>query len=161
MRRFAVIVVIASCLLAGASTARAEMDVIVNKSTQQMSVVIDGSVRYMWRISTGRDAYSTPDGTFVPERMERIWFSRRYYNSPMPYAIFFHNGYAIHGSYAIDRLGGPASHGCVRLHPHHAAILFDLVQQEGPSNTSIEITDDGRPEGKSMPEIAGAGGRDV
>ena len=140
MRRFAVIVVIASSLLAGASTARAEMDVIVNKSTQQMSVVIDGSVRYMWKISTGRDAYSTPDGTFVPERMERIWFSRRYYNSPMPYAIFFHNGYAIHGSYAIDRLGGPASHGCVRLHPEHAAILYDLVQQEGPDHTRIVIT---------------------
>ncbi len=65
--------------------------------------------------------------------------------SPMPFSIFFYNGYAIHGSYAIDRLGGPASHGCVRLHPHHAAILFDLVQQEGPNRTSIEITDQGRP----------------
>jgi L,D-transpeptidase catalytic domain len=140
MRRLAVIVVIASSLLAGASTARAEMDVIVNKSTQQMSVVIDGSVRYIWNVSTGRDAYSTPNGTFVPERLERIWFSRRYYNSPMPYAIFFHNGDAIHGSYAIDRLGGPASHGCVRLHPEHAAILYDLVQREGPDNTRIVIT---------------------
>src|SRR5215813_2896663 len=60
----------------------------------------------------------------------------------MPYSIFFHNGYAIHGSYAIDQLGGPASHGCVRLHPHHAALLFELVQQEGPDKTTIEITDE-------------------
>jgi hypothetical protein len=140
MRRVAVTIVIALSLLAGVGTARAEMEVIVNKSTQQMSVVIDGSVRYIWRISTGRDAYGTPNGTFAPERLERIWFSRRYYNSPMPYAIFFHNGYAIHGSYAIDRLGGPASHGCVRLHPEHAAILYDLVQREGPDNTRIVIT---------------------
>ena len=140
MRRLAVTIVIAFSLLAGVGTARAEMDVIVNKSTQQMSVVMDGSVRYIWNISTGRDAYSTPNGTFAPERLERIWFSRRYYNSPMPYAIFFHNGYAIHGSYAIDRLGGPASHGCVRLHPEHAAILYDLVQREGPDNTRIVIT---------------------
>jgi L,D-transpeptidase catalytic domain len=140
MRRFAVTVFTAFSLLAGVGTARAQMDVIVNKSTQQMSVVIDGSVRYIWNISTGRDADSTPNGTFAPEHLERIWFSRRYYNSPMPYAIFFHNGYAIHGSNAIDRLGGPASHGCVRLHPEHAAILFDLVQREGPENTRIIIT---------------------
>ena len=66
MRRFAVTVFAVLSLLAGVGTARAEMDVIVNKSTQQMSVVIDGSVRYVWKISTGRDAYSTPNGTFVP-----------------------------------------------------------------------------------------------
>jgi hypothetical protein len=140
MRRFAVTVFTAFSLLAGIGTARAEMDVIVNKTTQQMSVVIDGSVRYIWNVSAGRDAYSTPNGTFAPEHLERIWFSKRYYNSPMPFAIFFHNGYAIHGSNAIDRLGGPASHGCVRLHPEHAAILFDLVQREGPENTRIVVT---------------------
>jgi hypothetical protein len=139
MRRLAVTAVIAFSLLASVGTARAELDVVVNKSTQQMSVVIDGSVRYIWRISTARDAYGAPNGTFAPEHLERTWFSKRYYNSPMPYAIFFHNGYAIHGSYAIDRLGGPASHGCVRLHPEHAAILYDLVQQEGPENTRIVI----------------------
>jgi hypothetical protein len=140
MRRLAVTVVIAFFLLAGVGTARAELEVVINKSTQQMSVVIDGSVRYVWRISTGRDVYSTPNGSFVPERLERTWFSKSYYNSPMPYAIFFHNGYAIHGSYAIDQLGGPASHGCVRLHPDHAAILFELVQQAGPENTRIVVT---------------------
>lgn len=140
MRRLAVTAVIALSLLASVGTARAELDVVVNKSTQQMSVVIDGSVRYIWKISTARDAYSAPNGNFAPEHLERIWFSKRYYNSPMPYAIFFHNGYAIHGSYAIDRLGGPASHGCVRLHPEHAAILYDLVQQAGPENTRIMIT---------------------
>ena len=140
MRRLAVTAVIAFSLLASVGMARAELNVVVNKSTQQMSVVIDGSVRYVWRISTAQDADSTPNGSFVPEHLERIWFSKRYYNSPMPYAIFFHNGYAIHGSYAIDRLGGPASHGCVRLQPEHAAILYDLVQREGPESTRIVIT---------------------
>jgi L,D-transpeptidase catalytic domain len=33
----------------------------------------------------------------------------------------------------------PASHGCVRLHPSHAAALFALVQRNGPRNTRIEI----------------------
>ncbi len=48
----------------------------------------------------------------------------------MPYSIFFNGGYAIHGSYEISRLGRPASHGCIRLHPKNAAILFALVKAD-------------------------------
>src|SRR5579862_866900 len=124
----------------GARDAEARLDVYVDKSTQRLSVIRNGSLLYVWPVSTGRDRFSTPSGVYAPERLERSWFSKAYYNSPMPYAIFFHNGYAIHGSYDIAKLGGPASHGCVRLHPHHAAILFDLVQQEGPDRTTIEVT---------------------
>jgi lipoprotein-anchoring transpeptidase ErfK/SrfK len=71
--------------------------------------------------------------------MAARWFSRIYYNSPMPYSIFFRGGFAIHGSYEISRIGGPASHGCVRLHPANAAVLFDLVQREGMRNTTIVV----------------------
>ena len=60
-----------------------------------------------------------------------------YYGSPMPHSIFFHKGYAIHGTYHISRLGGPASHGCVRLHPGNAATLFMLVRRYGMANTTI------------------------
>ncbi|HTF75629.1 MAG TPA: L,D-transpeptidase, partial [Bradyrhizobium sp.] len=63
------------------------------------------------------------------------------------------------GSNAIDRLGGPASHGCVRLHPHHAAQLFALVQEEGPDKTTIEVTDEARPNEPSLPERDIAAGR--
>jgi lipoprotein-anchoring transpeptidase ErfK/SrfK len=52
----------------------------------------------------------------------------------------FHGGYAIHGSYEINRLGGPASHGCIRLHPANAATLFALVKQKGISNTIIVVS---------------------
>ena len=58
----------------------------------------------------------------------------------MPHAIFFHNGFAIHGTNDLARLGGPASHGCIRLHPSHSAALFVLVQHQGLSNTRIEIS---------------------
>jgi lipoprotein-anchoring transpeptidase ErfK/SrfK len=58
----------------------------------------------------------------------------------MPHAIFFHYGFAIHGTNDLARLGGPASHGCIRLHPSRAAALFALVQHRGPSNTRIEIS---------------------
>jgi lipoprotein-anchoring transpeptidase ErfK/SrfK len=120
---------------------RAEAAVVVNidRSSQTMSVSVDGDGRYLWRVSTARQGYITPPGTYRPQMMARRWFSRLYYNSPMPYSIFFHGGYAIHGTYEISRLGGPASHGCVRLDPDHAAILFDLVEREGMSRTTIVV----------------------
>ena len=57
----------------------------------------------------------------------------------MPHSIFFHGGYAIHGSYEINRLGGPASHG-FRLHPANAATLFELVESEGMGATTIVVS---------------------
>ena len=105
-----------------------------------MLVSVDGMPRYRWVVSTGRVGYGTPSGTYRPQRMERTWFSKEYYNSPMPHSIFFHGGYAIHGSYEIRRLGGPASHGCIRLHPANAATLFALVKQRGMSNTTIVVS---------------------
>jgi hypothetical protein len=162
MRRHAVILAAALAWFISIENAEAKLDILVDKATQRMLVIQDGYMRYIWPVSTGRDEMATPNGVYTPQRLERSWFSSAYYNSPMPYSIFFHNGYAIHGSYAINQLGGPASHGCIRLHPHHAALLFDLVQQEGPGNTTIEVTDDARPEQALLPgrEIA-APGREI
>jgi hypothetical protein len=106
--------------------ARADVLVQIDKSSQRMAVSVDGMMRY--------------SGVFRPQTMARRWFSRKYYNSPMPHAIFFYYGFAIHGTNDISRLGGPASHGCVRLHPSHAAALFALVERNGPRNTRIEIS---------------------
>jgi lipoprotein-anchoring transpeptidase ErfK/SrfK len=122
------------------SAAQAELVVHIDKSSQRMSVSIDGATRYNWAISTGRDGYGTPGGTYHPQSMMRTYFSKKYYNAPMPHAIFFYYGFAIHGTNDISRLGGPASHGCVRLHPANAATLFALVQRNGPRNTMIEIS---------------------
>ena len=100
--------------IAAASPASAHVLISVDKSTQQMSVSVDGVPRYRFAVSTGRAGYGTPSGTYHPQRLAASWFSKLYYNSPMPHSIFFHGGYAIHGSYEINRLGGPASHGCIR-----------------------------------------------
>jgi hypothetical protein len=107
---------------------------------QQMSVSVDGVPRYGFAVSTGRAGYGTPNGAYHPQRLAASWFSKLYYNSPMPYSIFFHGGYAIHGSYEINRLGGPASHGCIRLHPANAAALFELVKSQGMAATTIVIS---------------------
>jgi lipoprotein-anchoring transpeptidase ErfK/SrfK len=122
------------------SPARADLVVQIDKSSQRMAVSVDGMTRYNWPVSTGRSGYGTPSGVFRPQLMARHWFSRKYYNAPMPHAIFFYYGFAIHGTNDLARLGGPASHGCVRLHPSHAAALFALVQRNGSRNTRIEIS---------------------
>jgi lipoprotein-anchoring transpeptidase ErfK/SrfK len=126
--------------IAGLTPARADVLVQIDKSSQRMAVSVDGTMRYEWAVSTGRNGYGTPSGTFHPQSMARHYFSRKYYNAPMPHAIFFHYGFAIHGTNDLARLGGPASHGCVRLHPSHAAALFALVERNGPRHTRIEIS---------------------
>jgi lipoprotein-anchoring transpeptidase ErfK/SrfK len=134
-----------SCILAAlllvALSNRADAAIVVqiDRAAQRMAVIVDGAPRYDWRVSTARRGYITPPGTYHPEMLARRWFSRKYYNSPMPHSIFFYGGFAIHGSYEISHLGRPASHGCVRLDPGNAAILFGLVQHEGMAATTIVI----------------------
>jgi lipoprotein-anchoring transpeptidase ErfK/SrfK len=132
--------VLAALLFAALSTdANAAVIVQIDRAAQRMAVIVDGAPRYNWRVSTARRGYITPPGTYHPEMLARRWFSRKYYNSPMPHSIFFYGGFAIHGSYEISHLGRPASHGCVRLDPSNAAILFALVQREGTAATTIVI----------------------
>jgi lipoprotein-anchoring transpeptidase ErfK/SrfK len=130
---------IVAAAMAVSAPSWADVRVHIDKSSQRMAVSVDGASRYNWPVSTGRRGYGTPRGVFRPQAMVRHHFSRRYYNSPMPHSIFFYYGFAIHGTTELRRLGGPASHGCVRLHPSHAAALFALVQRNGPRNTRIEI----------------------
>ncbi len=128
----------AAMLLFSAAPAAAGVVVTVDKSSQRMTVTVDGAERYTWPVSTGL-AGGPPNGTYRPERLERTWYSHLFGMAPMPHSIFFRGAYAIHGTTVISRLGHPASHGCVRLHPDNAATLFALVQQQGPANTRIVI----------------------
>jgi len=139
LARAALLVGLSFVALPGVDSAEAAVLVRIDRASQTMSVSVDGMERYLWRVSTARRGYITPPGTYHPQMLARVWYSKIYYNSPMPHSIFFHGGYAIHGTYEIARLGGPASHGCVRLDPGHAAILFGLVQREGLRNTTIVV----------------------
>jgi lipoprotein-anchoring transpeptidase ErfK/SrfK len=128
-------------LLAPAASdgALADVRITVSKATQRMTVMVDGKPRHNWAVSTGLNG-GPPSGTFRPQRLERMWHSRTYDWSPMPHSIFFHHGFAIHGTNYLSRLGRRASYGCVRLHPAHAAALFALVK-ERKSRTVISIVD--------------------
>lgn len=114
--------------------------ITVNKVSQKMTVELDGDQLYKWPVSTGAPGYDTPSGSFRPFRMEKEHFSKEWDDAPMPYSIFFTGeGHALHGSYHVKSLGRRASHGCVRILPANAAVLFALVQKTGMSNTRVII----------------------
>ena len=144
MPRLAAVFAAIAILSGGLTPARAAIVVTVDQSAQRLAVTVDGAQCYEWPVSTARVGYRTPNGTYKLQRLARKCFSRKYDWSPMPYSIFFDGGYAIHGSYEIKHLGRPASHGCVRLHPDNAALLFALAKDH-VDDTTIVITGE-RPE---------------
>ncbi len=125
---------------AGASKAQPSVSVRIDISSQSMSVNVNGWSRGHWRVSTARRGYHTPRGSYRPFLLKKMHYSRKYDNSPMPNSIFFLGGYAIHGTGYVRSLGRPASHGCIRLAPAHAAKLYYLVQKHGLRSTRITIT---------------------
>ncbi|MGH6771636.1 MAG: L,D-transpeptidase [Xanthobacteraceae bacterium] len=123
-----------------ATAADAKVLISVDKSTQRMTVSVDGAMRWTWPVSTGRRGRVTPAGSFQAFRMEEDHYSKEWDDAPMPHSIFFtKRGHAIHGSFDIKRLGSPASAGCVRLHPDNAKQLFALVKEQGVLNTTVVI----------------------
>lgn len=123
----------------GSASAANKIVARVSIAEQKMRVIIDGRTAFVWKVSTAGRGYVTPKGSFKPTRMHEMWYSRKYDNAPMPHSVFFNGGYAVHATNQISRLGRPASHGCVRLHPDNAADFYQLVESFGPSNTSIQI----------------------
>lgn len=120
--------------------AKADVFITIDKSEQKMYVETPTD-HFVWDVSTGRKGYRTPTGTFQPYLVKKMHYSRKYDNAPMPHSIFFLGGYAIHGTSDLKRLGSPASHGCIRLHPQNARWLYQIVNDYGKDNTYIEITE--------------------
>lgn len=130
--RFVLAPVAVAAAFYGAPLAQARVRIHVDLGGQTMHVS-SSQGDYDWAVSTGRPGYRTPTGHYAAQRMYTMTHSRKYDNAPMPHAIFFSGGYAIHGTYATGQLGQVASHGCIRLAPENAAALFSLVKQEGAS----------------------------
>lgn len=123
------------------SAAMADVFIDIDKSSQRMNVYLNDTHVYEWPISTGTSLYDTPSGEFGVTGMHVEWYSKTYDYAPMPHSIFFtHNGHAIHGTTEVANLGLAASHGCVRLHPNNARVLFDLVWSEGMDATTVVVS---------------------
>src|SRR2546430_15579571 len=139
MRSFLIAVTALTLFATGA--AQANVSITIDKNAQQMTVAVDGVERYRWPVSSGIPSYETPSGSFRAFRMEEDHFSKEFDDAPMPHSIFFTKiGHAIHGTDSVNRLGSPASHGCVRLSRENALKLWDLVKQEAVLNTTGTLT---------------------
>ena len=146
--RIAVAAAAALVLVAGAAMARSNagnepgrITIEVNKSTQRMTITVDGEKRYTFKVSTGKTGHTTPSGSFRVLSMKEMHYSRKYDNAPMPNALFFTNaGHAIHATSSVRNLGRPASHGCIRLSPKDAKTLYDLVERSGMRSVKIQIS---------------------
>lgn len=112
---------------------------------------------HVWPVSTGRgdtevdargkqQSTSTPEGLFAldPKRMYARYKSSQW-DETMPFAMFLSDpsgspagGLAIHAAAGegIDRIGTPASAGCIRLAPENAHTLFDLVRTQSAGEVS-------------------------
>jgi lipoprotein-anchoring transpeptidase ErfK/SrfK len=112
----------------------------VDLSAQRMTVSENGKKLGSWSISSGAKEFPTPTGNFRAEWMAKIWHSRKYDDAPMPHAVFFKNGAAIHGTQSTGSLGRAVSHGCIRLSPSHAETFYKLVQKHGLKSTRIAIS---------------------
>ncbi len=134
-------IALALSLVVGAPVASQAASLVarVDISTQTMTVIHRGQVKYRWKVSTARKGKVTPAGSWSAKWLSRNHRSSRYNNAPMPYAIFYSGNYAVHGTNQVSRLGRPASAGCVRLHTQNAAVLYRLAQQEGLKNTRIVV----------------------
>lgn len=111
----------------------------VSIKKQTILISLDNELIYKWAVSTGRKGFETPPGYYNGQRKYVLWRSRTYDNAPMPFAVFFFEGYAVHGTTAISQLGKPASHGCVRVTTPHAKTFYDLVDEVGLNQTLVVI----------------------
>lgn len=141
MRSLLVTFVSLAIFAASSGAAQAKIAITIDKDSQTMTVEIDGVQRYNWPVSSGNPTHETPNGSFRAFRLEEDHYSKEFDEAPMPHSIFFtKRGHAIHGTDSVNRLGSPASHGCVRLSRANAATLYSLVQADGVLNTTVTLT---------------------
>jgi hypothetical protein len=121
----------------GAATSR--VTIYIDKKNQRMTVLENGIVKFSdWKVSTGKGRWETRGGDFTPFEMNKNYFSKKF-KVILPYGIKFDGGNLIHATKGTSYLGKKRSHGCVRLSPTHAKILFELVRRAGMKQTRVIV----------------------
>lgn len=99
---------------------------------EQTLVAYEGDLPvYATLVATGQPGYDTPDGLY---RVRRKYVSRRmrgpdpdhgtYDIEEVPWVMYYHGGFALHGAYWHDEFGKTRSHGCTNVPPADARWLF-------------------------------------
>lgn len=129
---------------AATSTDPKKVSLTYNLTEQTGTLVVDGRLVHTFPFSSGKIGYSTPNGTFYAgEKSPNKWSTK--YQCWMPLAIEIkdptgkHTGYFNHEG-RVPENNYPASHGCIRLRPGDARILYGAV----PTGTTIHIVGSAR-----------------
>jgi lipoprotein-anchoring transpeptidase ErfK/SrfK len=134
-----------SFVLAEEISARITQELITLKNSEKRWIEVDLSTQRLtaWEgdkpirtviVSTGKQETPTRSGVFAIQSKHRIERMRGadYDISDVPYAMYYHGGYAIHGAYWHNHFGTPISHGCINVAVDHAEWLFNWTSLETP-----------------------------
>lgn len=101
----------------------------ISKESRTLAWMIDGRVVSSMDVRFGSENTPTREGTFAVGWKAKDWTST-IYHTPMPYAMFFSGGQAVHYSSDFAARGyNGASHGCVNVRDRaKISALFDQVK---------------------------------
>ena len=112
-----------------------DVEIVVSLPLQRAYVYRGGTLIGISTVSTGREGYDTPTGSFSILQKRREHYSNLYNNAPMPFMQrLTWDGIALH---AGEIPGRPASHGCIRLPIAFARNLFAATQV----GAAVHVTD--------------------
>lgn len=111
----------------------------IDLSTQRLIAWEGNRPVYAVIVSTGKTSTPTPTGIFsIQTRYRTTRMSGEGYDVPdVPYAMFYHRGYAIHGADWHNSFGTPVSHGCTNVAVNHARWLYNWASV----GTSVIVRD--------------------
>ena len=123
--------------------------IFVRTGTNRLDLYLDGKVGKSYPVATGTPGYPTPLGQFhiTAKRRNPTW-GNPYADWSMNMPAFIGpgpnnplgtramnisaSGIRIHGTPDAASIGGPASHGCIRMYMHDAEELFETIDVGTP-----------------------------
>jgi lipoprotein-anchoring transpeptidase ErfK/SrfK len=122
------------------SDKKEKLEIHVSRATKDMTVSVDGQVKYHWPVTIGLKGLGlTKPYKGHPYGREYRHPDHQFRGAVLPYVVKVVGGEFIHGTHADAYLGKAHSHGCVRLRMENAQTLYNLVGQYGLGGTWIVI----------------------
>jgi lipoprotein-anchoring transpeptidase ErfK/SrfK len=117
--------------------------ITVNLSTQWLTAYENGAVVFSAPVTTGKDGFNTPTGTYPIYHKLKLRTMRGEANGEswtvpnVPDVMYINGGVALHGTYWHNKFGSGErlSHGCVNLSLADAAWLYDWA----PIGTNVVV----------------------
>ena len=109
----------------------------IDLSEQVLRAFEDGELVLETAVSTGTKRTPTVKGEYRILSKYRAFdmVGADYYLPGVPYTMFFHGDYAIHGANWHNKFGQPMSHGCVNMRPEDAKRLFNWADPKLPKGS--------------------------